>query len=190
MKQITKVYTKTGDKGTTGLIGGVRISKSHVRLEAYGSIDELNSFIGLLDSIVIDDHIKSTLTRIQSNLFTIGSYLATDQTNTPLSQFAKLKEGETEYIEKEIDTILDELPERHGFVLPGGCQSASMSHVCRTICRRAERRIIGLSEKANVGEDIISYVNRLSDFFFVLAKKLNFLEGKEEKTWETLADNK
>lgn len=184
MKQITKVYTKTGDKGTTSLIGGVRISKSDIRLEAYGTIDELNSFIGLLDSIVVDEHIKSTLTRIQSNLFNVGSYLATDQTHTPLYQSAKLKEGETEFIEKEIDTILGELPERHGFVLPGGCESASLSHVCRTICRRAERRMVELSEKAIVGDEIISYVNRLSDFFFVLAKKLNFIEGKEEKTWD------
>lgn len=181
--KITKVYTKTGDKGTTSLVGGVRISKSDDRLEAYGTVDELNSFLGLLDTQVTDEPIKEVITRIQSNLFNVGTHLATDQSQTPLYESAKLKEGEIEFLEQQIDQIMKELPERQGFVLPGGCHSAALAHVCRTICRRAERRAITLSEQAAISSEIIQYLNRLSDYLFVLAKKLNFIEGTAEKNW-------
>ncbi|MGN0280738.1 MAG: cob(I)yrinic acid a,c-diamide adenosyltransferase [Prevotella sp.] len=181
--KITKVYTKTGDSGMTSLVGGVRISKTDVRLEAYGSVDELNSFIGLLVTAVSDDRIQEVLCRIESNLFNVGTHLATDQSQTPLYESAKLPEGEVEFIEGEIDKILSELPEKLGFVLPGGGRAGALAHVCRTVCRRAERRVLALSEQATVGVDIIKYLNRLSDYFFVLAKKLNIIDGISEKTW-------
>lgn len=182
--KITKVYTKTGDEGNTSLVGGIRISKADVRLEAYGTVDELNSHIGLLDAYVTDETIDAVLTRIQSDLFIVGTHLATDQSQTPLYPSAILPEGEIEYIEKEIDKILAELPEKLGFVLPGGSISASQAHVCRTVSRRAERCVIRLSQEATVGKEILQFLNRLSDYFFVLAKKLNNIEGKSEKTWQ------
>lgn len=182
--KITKVYTKTGDEGNTSLVGGIRISKADVRLEAYGTVDELNSHIGLLDAYVTDETIDAVLTRIQSDLFIVGTHLATDQSQTPLYPSAILPEGEIEYIEKEIDKILAELPEKLGFVLPGGSISASQAHVCRTVSRRAERCVIRLSQETTVGKEILQFLNRLSDYFFVLAKKLNNIEGKSEKTWQ------
>ena len=181
--KITKVYTKTGDKGMTSLVGGVRISKADIRHEAYGTVDELNSNIGLLATEVRDEGILETLYRIQSNLFNVGTHLATDQDKTPLYESAKLCDGEVELIEGEIDKTLSELPETMGFVLPGGGRAGALAHVCRTVCRRAERRVLALSEKAAVGEEIIKYLNRLSDYFFVLAKKLNIIDGISEKTW-------
>ena len=181
--KITKVYTKAGDGGKTSLVGGIRISKTDVRLEAYGTGDELNSFIGLLCSSVNDNHVLEVLYRIQSNLFNVGTHLATDQSQTPLYESAKLPEGEVELVEKEIDNILSELPDKLGFVLPGGGRAGALAHVCRTVCRRAERRTLALAEQATVGTEIIQYLNRLSDYFFVLAKKLNIIDGIEEKIW-------
>ena len=181
--KITKVYTKTGDNGMTSLVGGIRISKCDDRLEAYGSVDELNSFIGLLAVEVTDEHIVSTLDRIQSVMFNVGTHLATDQAQTPLFDSAKLPEGEVALIEEEIDSILQELPEKMGFILPGGGRAGALCHVCRSVCRRAERRVLKLAEKATVGDEIIKYLNRLSDYFFVLAKKLNIIDGIEEKIW-------
>ena len=181
--KITKVYTKTGDKGTTSLVGGIRINKADVRLEAYGTVDELNSHIGLLSAYVKDETIDDVLTRIQSDLFIVGTHLATDQSQTPLYPSAILPENEVEFIENEIDKILSELPEKLGFVLPGGGHAGAMAHVCRSVCRRAERCIVGLSSNSIVGDEIIQYVNRLSDYFFVLAKKLNIIDNKAEKIW-------
>ncbi len=193
MKKITKVYTRTGDKGTTSLVGGVRISKTDVRLEAYGTIDELNAHLGLLIAMISitggeqntavtpslsDD--REMLIRIQKNLFTVGAHLATDQSQTPLYDYAKLPEGETELLEKTIDDINAMLPEKQGFVLPGGSMPAAQCHVCRTVCRRAERCIYTLAEVATVGTDIVKYVNRLSDYLFILSKKINFNMGTNE----------
>ncbi|MGN1228932.1 MAG: cob(I)yrinic acid a,c-diamide adenosyltransferase [Prevotella sp.] len=182
--KITKVYTKTGDEGTTSLVGGVRISKADIRIEAYGTVDELNSHIGLLSAYVTDESIDKVLTRIQSDLFIVGTHLATDQSNTPLYSSAILSEGEVEFVEKEIDSILSELPEKLGFVLPGGTICASQAHVCRTVSRRAERCVIRLAQEATVGKEIVQFLNRLSDYFFVLAKKMNKIEGKSEKIWQ------
>lgn len=179
--KITKVYTKTGDKGTTSLVGGIRIRKSSERIEAYGTVDELSSQLGLLAACLDDGREKDTVERVQNTLFNVCSYLATDTTQTPLYPSAKLGEGEIESVEAEIDEILAELPERQGFVLPGGTVAAAQAHVCRAVCRRAERRIVALSEKAPVSEDIMRYINRLSDYLFVLAKKLNSLAGRKEK---------
>ena len=182
--KITKVYTKTGDDGMTSLVGGIRIKKTDNRLEAYGTVDELNSHIGLLSAYVKDESIDAVLTRIQSDLFIVGTHLATDQRQTPLYPSAILPEGEVEFVEGEIDKILSELPEKLGFVLPGGSIAASHAHVCRTVCRRAERCVLRLSQEATVGDEILHFLNRLSDYFFVLAKKMNNIDGNSEKIWQ------
>ena len=183
--KITKVYTRRGDKGMTDLVGGVRISKTDVRLEAYGTVDELSSHLGLLVAMMsATDENRPLLLRIQSNLFNIGTHLATDQSQTPLYSSARLAEGETELLERRIDEMNALLPEPQGFILPGGTAAAAQCHVCRTVCRRAERCIDALAEKAIVGQDIIEYVNRLSDYLFVLAKIINFNAGQQEIIWQ------
>ena len=183
--KITKVYTRRGDKGMTDLVGGIRISKTDIRLEAYGTIDELSSHLGLLIAMMHDEEEeRQTLLRIQSNLFNIGTHLATDQSQTPLYASARLPEGETRFLEQRIDAINALLPEPQGFVLPGGTTAAAQCHVCRTVCRRAERCIDALAEKATLGADIIEYVNRLSDYLFVLAKIINFNAHHDEIIWQ------
>ena len=183
--KITTVYTRRGDQGMTDLVGGVRIKKSNIRLEAYGAIDELSSHLGLLLTMMApDDDDRSLVIRIQNDLFNIGTHLATDQSQTLLYDSARLPEGETERLEQAIDRINDLLPGFQGFVLPGGTQAAAQCHVCRTVCRRAERRIDSLMETAVVGDDIVKFINRLSDYLFVLAKKINFNAGQDEIIWQ------
>lgn len=182
--KITKVYTKTGDKGETSIIGGIRVKKSCERLEAYGTVDELSSHLGLLASMLPDGEDKDLIIRIQNNLFSVCSNLATDQSQTPLYDSAKLQDGEIEILEHEVDEIMNLLPERQGFILPGGTQAAAQAHVCRTVCRRAERRIVALSEVAQISPETQQYINRLSDYLFVLAKKINFNAGVSEIIWQ------
>lgn len=184
--KITKVYTRGGDKGQTSLVGGQRVSKASTRLEAYGTVDELSSHLGLLAALLPegDDHVM--IERIQNCLFNLCTNLATNQDETPLYPSAHLPEGEIALLEREVDTIMALLPERQGFILPGGTKAAAQAHVCRTVCRRAERRIVALSEEATVSPEVQQYVNRLSDYLFVLAKKLNFIAGKSEKTWQNV----
>lgn len=183
--KMTKIYTRTGDKGMTSLVGGIRIKKSDIRLEAYGTVDELCSHIGLLVAqLPQDDDDRELLLRTQSNLFIVGSHLATDQSKTPLYPSAILPEGETERLERRVDEILTLLPEPQGFILPGGTVAAAQCHVCRTVCRRAERRIDALADVAQVGTEIIQFVNRLSDYLFVLAKKINFNAQQQEIIWQ------
>ena len=185
--KITKVYTRGGDKGQTSLVGGQRVSKASTRLEAYGTVDELSSHLGLLAAMLPEDgHEQEMVIRIQNCLFNVCTNLATDQTQTPLYPSAHLPEGEIALLEHEVDSIMKELPERQGFILPGGTQQAAQAHVCRTVCRRAERRIVALAEETIVSPEVQQYVNRLSDYLFVLAKKLNFLQGKSEKTWQNV----
>lgn len=181
--KLTTIYTRSGDQGKTSLVGGQRVSKSCARLEAYGTVDELSSHLGLLAALLPAGHEQELLFRIQNTLFNVGTNLATDQEQTPLPPSAYLPEDEIKMLEKEIDAAMQPLPERQGFILPGGTREAAQAHICRTVCRRAERRIITLSEETVVSPEIIQYVNRLSDYLFVLAKKLNFLVGKSEKTW-------
>ena len=182
--KITKVYTRTGDKGTTSLVGGVRISKSSPRLEAYGTVDELSAHLGLLVSMLPEGTNRQNLIRIQNNLFNVCTHLATDQSQTPLYPSAFLAEGEIEFLEEEIDRMMSLLPERQGFILPGGTTAAAQAHVARTVCRRAERRIATLAENEKVGDDIQKYINRLSDFLFVIAKIINFNSGQSEIIWQ------
>ena len=182
--KITKVYTRRGDHGMTDLVGGVRISKTHPRLEAYGTVDELSSHLGLLVALMEDGEERRQVLRIQNNLFNVGTHLATDQSQTPLYPSARLPEGETEHLENEIDRMLSEMPQGQGFILPGGTQAAAQCHVCRTVCRRAERCIDILMEEAIVGLEVATYINRLSDYLFVLAKKINFNAGESEIIWQ------
>ena len=182
--KITKVYTRRGDKGQTSLVGGLRVSKASTRLESYGTVDELNAHLGLLAAMLPDGHEKTMVQHIQNNLFNVCTNLATDQDHGELYPSAYLPEGAIKELEQEVDSIQHELPERQGFILPGGTQSAAQAHVCRTVCRRAERRIVALAETATVTPEVQQYVNRLSDYLFVLAKKLNFIAGKSEKLWE------
>ena len=184
--KITKVYTKTGDKGETSIIGGIRVKKSCERLEAYGTVDELSSHLGLLASMLPDGEEKDLIIRIQNNLFNVCSNLATDQSQTPLYDSARLPDGEIEVLEQEVDKIMNLLPERQGFILPGGTQAAAQAHVCRTVCRRAERRIVALSEVAQISPETQQYINRLSDYLFVLAKKINFNAGVSEIIWQNV----
>ena len=184
--KITKVYTRRGDQGMTSLVGGQRVKKSSIRLEAYGTVDELSAHLGLLATMLPEGHEYDMVERIQNCLFNVCTNLATDQSQTPLYPSALLPEGEIELMEKEVDTVTQLLPEKQGFILSGGTPAAAQAHVCRTVCRRAERRIVALSEEAVVSPEILQYVNRLSDYLFVLAKKLNFIEGKSEKVWQNV----
>ena len=167
--KITKVYTRGGDMGKTSLVGGQRVSKASERLEAYGTVDELSSHLGLLVSLLPDGDDKAMIMRIQNCLFNVCTNLATDQDQTVLSPSAYLL-----------------LPEKQGFVLPGGTREAAQAHVCRTVCRRAERRIVALSEVAKISPEILQYVNRLSDYLFVLAKKINFNANQSEIVWQNV----
>ena len=182
--KITRVYTRTGDKGTTSLVGGVRISKSDVRLEAYGTVDELSAHLGLLAAMMPENSDRDTIVRIQNTLFNVGTHLATDQRQTPLYSSAHLPDGEVSFLEQEIDRLMGLLPERQGFILPSGTPAAAQAHVARTVCRRAERRIAALAETAVVGDEVQQYVNRLSDYLFVLAKIINFNSGQSEIIWK------
>jgi cob(I)alamin adenosyltransferase len=182
--KITKVYTRGGDKGKTSLVGGQRVSKACIRLEAYGTIDELSAHLGLLAAELPEGHEQMMVERIQNCLFNVCTNLATDQSRTPLYPSAHLPDGEIALLEQEVDTIMHELPDAQGFILPGGTREAAQAHVCRTVCRRAERRIVALSEEADVSPEVQQYINRLSDYLFVLAKKLNFIAGKQEKIWQ------
>lgn len=182
--KITKVYTRHGDKGMTDLVGGERVSKASRRLEAYGTVDELNSHLGLLAAMIGEGDDQGAVTRIQSTLFNVCTNLATDQSTTPLYPSAHVDPKETEFLEHQVDDIQALLPERHGFILPGGSMAAAQCHVCRTVCRRAERCIVALGEVAQISPEVLQYVNRLSDYLFVLAKKINFSKGISEKIWE------
>ena len=172
--------------GKTSLVGGQRVSKASVRLEAYGTVDELNSHLGLLAAMMADGEDKEFIIHIQNCLFNVCTNLATDQEQTPLYPSAHLPEGEIELIEQKVDEIMQLLPERQGFILPGGTKEAAQAHVCRTVCRRAERRIVALAEVAQITPSVLQYVNRLSDYLFVLAKKINFNAHHSEIVWQNV----
>ena len=178
------VYTKTGDKGTTSLVGGSRVPKTHIRLEAYGTIDELNSHLGWLNTYLLDEADRDFILSIQHKLFSIGSHLATDQEKTQLKAASILTPEDVERIEREIDKLDEQLPELCAFIIPGGSRGAAVCHVCRTICRRAERRILTLSETCTISPEVLAFVNRLSDYLFVLSRKMNFDEQNNEIFWD------
>ena len=179
------IYTRTGDQGQTSLVGGQRVSKTCARLESYGTIDELCSHIGLLITYCASEHDIQFLTDIQGQLFVVGGYLATDNTQKDVRPGNIVTEDMVTGLEQEIDAINATLPPFRCFILPGGCRAAAQCHVCRTVCRRAERRILTLVEEgAEVAPLVISYVNRLSDYLFVLARKLNIDEKHTENIWQ------
>jgi cob(I)alamin adenosyltransferase len=177
-----KIYTKTGDKGTTSLIGGTKVLKSHERIEAYGTVDELNSYIGLCRDLVTDTSSKDTLQEIQDRLFTIGSSLACDPEKESKLKIPDLKESDVEFLENEIDSMNGSLPEMKNFILPGGHPTISHIHIARCICRRAERRTIELIDNAE--PVVIKYLNRLSDYLFVLSRFIGKNLGAQEIPWK------
>jgi cob(I)alamin adenosyltransferase len=175
-----KIYTKTGDKGQTSLIGGVRVPKHHIRIEAYGTLDELNSYMGYVHSC-LTGHSRLVLQEIQDRLFTIGSHLASDPKSKMI--VPDVHQKDIDLLENEIDKMNEALPPLKNFILPGGSRDVSVIHVARCVCRRAERLITQLSEEHTVDALILQYINRLSDYLFVLARKLALDTGVEESVW-------
>lgn len=178
-----KIYTRTGDDGTTGLIGGSRVKKYNIRLEAYGTVDELNSYIGVVRSLQFDEHADAVLERIQHKLFVIGANLASEESLQLIKQQLPCGKADIELLEKEMDDMIAILPPLNNFILPGGCQASSFCHVARTVCRRAERGIVELSENAAVDSNLIKYINRLSDYLFVLSRKISMDQKAAEILW-------
>jgi cob(I)alamin adenosyltransferase len=180
-----KIYTKTGDNGTTSLIGGTKVPKSHLRIEAYGTIDELNSHIGLCKDLLTDEAGKKILLEVQDRLFTIGSSLACDPIKEPKMRIPDLKEPDVELLEKEMDRMDESIRPMKNFILPGGHTTLSQLHIARCVCRRAERCCVRLElESLEVEEIIIKYLNRLSDYLFVLSRYSGHQLKVEEIPWK------
>ena len=179
-----KIYTKTGDQGMTSLIGGSRVAKNSVRLEAYGTIDELNSHIGMIRSFAIGEQIVNELIVIQAHLFELGGNLATDSILSNVKLTLGVKEEDILFLEEAIDRMDAAVPPLKYFLLPGGSQVVSFCHIARTVCRRAERRILDLSTETAVDDLLVKYVNRLSDYLFILSRKISHDLGVEEVKWE------
>jgi cob(I)alamin adenosyltransferase len=184
-----KIYTKTGDKGTTALFGGTRVPKHDLRIESYGTVDELNSYIGLIRDQNIDSKTIESLLKIQNELFTLGAMLATPPEKEVLKNgkqrlnIPKISILSIEYLENEIDTMNLELPPMTNFILPGGNQTVSFCHIARCVCRRAERLATALNENEVLNPDVLTYLNRLSDYLFVLARKLTKDLSAKEIAW-------
>jgi len=184
-----KVYTKTGDTGTTALFGGTRVPKHHIRIESYGTVDELNSHIGLIRDQEINQLYKNVLIEIQDRLFTVGAILATPPEKEILKSGEKrlqnlgITESDIEFLEKEIDSMEESLPQMTHFVLPGGHTTVSYCHIARCVCRRAERLAVHLNDIEPTDELVIKYLNRLSDYLFVLARKLSYDLKADEVQW-------
>ena len=179
---MSKIYTKTGDKGTTSLVGGTRLDKDHIKIEAYGTVDELNSWMGVIADFEENKDRKNVLKEIQDRLFTIGADLASEP------EFKKktlpiLYDSDVELLEKQMDEMNDAMSPIRNFILPGGHQLVSFTHVARTVCRRAERKVISLSKIEETNPKIVIYLNRLSDFLFVLSRKITSELGIEEVKW-------
>ncbi|MBK8290797.1 MAG: cob(I)yrinic acid a,c-diamide adenosyltransferase [Flammeovirgaceae bacterium] len=178
-----KIYTKTGDEGTTSLFGGKRVSKADLRIDAYGTIDELNSWIGVMRDQPVNQSRLELLAEIQDRLFTIGSILATEPDNKKV-KIPALVETDIELLEKQMDVMDAQLPAMRHFVLPGGHSSVSFGHVARTVCRRAERLVIALNQIEKVDPLVIKYLNRLSDFLFMLCRSMAFELKAPETPWQ------
>lgn len=178
-----KIYTKTGDKGQTSLIGGTRIPKFDIRIEAYGTVDELNSYIGLIRDQAMEEHVREILIEIQDRLFTIGSLLAADPVKNKMA-LPQIAESDIKLLEEEMDAMDKQLPEMKSFVLPGGHTTVSFCHIARCVCRRAERCVLKLNEQEPLNELIYKYLNRLSDYLFVLSRKLTMDLKATETPWK------
>lgn len=179
-----KIYTKTGDKGATSLIGGTRVSKNHIRIESYGTVDELNSFIGMVADMAGNEKIVAWLREIQDRLFTIGSVLATSPEKEVKMKLPDVHDADVQWLEQRIDEMNEILPEMRSFILPGGHLAASTAHVARCVCRRAERICVAMQEtNEEVPGLVLRYLNRLSDFLFVLARYIVHIHNAEEIPW-------
>ena len=178
-----KVYTKTGDKGTTSLLGGLRVSKADLRISAYGTVDELNSYMGLLRDQRVNDERKPHIIQIQNHLFSIGSLLAAEP-GKKLDYLPELQEDDITVLENEMDKMNELLPEMRNFVLPGGDQAVSFCHIARCVCRRAEREVVALSQHQEVPAKVIIFLNRLSDYLFVLSRMMTKELNAEEIIWK------
>jgi cob(I)alamin adenosyltransferase len=180
-----KIYTKTGDKGNTSLIGGTKVPKSDVRIETYGTVDELNSWIGLINDQLSGEEFRPVLKEVQDRLFTIGSSLATDADKAPKMKLPDLKASDIEFLEKKIDEMTAQLPPMKSFILPGGHVAVSSIHITRCVCRRAERLAVGMQQhELFVDQQVIQYLNRLSDYLFTLARYAAQKLGAEEIPWK------
>lgn len=180
-----KIYTKTGDAGKTSLIGGTKVFKNNPRIESYGTVDELNSYIGLVSDFTNDDHARNILKEIQDRLFTIGSELACDPHKQTKVSIPDLHESDVELLENEMDKMDEELPVMKNFILPGGLPAVSFTHIARCVCRRAERCCVNLKENGEkVNDLIIKYLNRLSDYLFTLARYTGMKNNAPEIVWK------
>ncbi|MAZ93435.1 MAG: cob(I)yrinic acid a,c-diamide adenosyltransferase [Bacteroidales bacterium] len=177
-----KIYTKTGDKGMTALIGGQRVPKHHIRIECYGTIDELSSWVGLIRDQDISESIKEVLFEIQDRLFTIESLLASDSKNE--FNLPGLDESDVKLLEKQIDHMNENLPNLSSFIISGGHTIVSYSHIARTVCRRAERLVLRLSEEYDIDNLVLVYLNRLSDYLFILSRRIGHDLGVSENLWK------
>ncbi|MCW3108032.1 MAG: cob(I)yrinic acid a,c-diamide adenosyltransferase [Segetibacter sp.] len=181
----TKIYTKTGDQGKTSLIGGTKVPKSDIRIDSYGTVDELNSFIGLVSDHLADHSLKTVLKEIQDRLFTIGSSLACDPEKEALMKIPDLKEEDIKLLENEMDKMNEVLPAMKNFILPGGHVAVSTAHISRCVCRRAERLCVNLQQTGSfIDPLVIKYLNRLSDYLFVLARYIGHNLNIEEIVWK------
>ncbi len=181
-----KIYTKTGDKGTTSLVGGKRIEKDNIRIEAYGTVDELNSNIGMLRNFKLQNEDAEMINIIQNKLFCIGSFLATPDQKAHeelSSKIRKISEEDINKLEKAIDEICENLPAQKGFILPTGCEITCWCNISRTVCRRTERRIVSLASNEFVDENILLYINRLSDYLFTLGRKYSIVNKIDDFLW-------
>jgi cob(I)alamin adenosyltransferase len=180
-----KIYTKAGDQGKTSLIGGTRVPKSHIRIETYGTVDELNSFIGLLNDLVVDTKINADLKEIQDRLFTVGSSLACDPEKESALRIPDLKEEDILRLENAMDAMNEVLAPMKSFIIPGGHQAISTAHIARCVCRRAERWCVNMQEEDLFVETlVIKYLNRLSDYLFTLARYIGHLNGVADLPWK------
>lgn len=184
MTKKNRIYTKTGDDGTTGLVGGTRVNKYDLRLDAYGTVDELNAAVGVIRSYDIPAELKEKLEEVQNKLFNIGSRLASDEKGDSFTSGLTISPEHLNFLERSIDEMEEDLPELTRFILPGGDLASAQCHVARTICRRAERRILEFSLHSRVDTGTLHYMNRLSDFLFVMARKLTALSGVDDKPWK------
>ena len=190
-----KIYTKTGDEGTTALFGGTRVKKYNLRIDSYGTVDELNAYIGLIKDQNIEDATKDSLLKIQNELFTLGAMLATPPEKETLKSgkerlnIPKVNNNSIQFLENEIDAMDSELPQMTHFILPGGHQAVSFCHVARCVCRRAERLCVELNDEETINSDILKYLNRLSDYLFVLARMLSKQLQVDEIKWIPTKNN-
>ena len=180
---MAKIYTRRGDDGSTGLFGGPRVRKDDLRVSAYGDVDELNSALGVAREEVPEGDLRALIDVLQSELFTLGAQLATPDPEAAPKEVPRITSQQVERLEREIDRLTEQLPPMKNFILPGGSRAGAALHLCRTVCRRAERKLVELAESAPVPQEVLAYMNRLSDLLFVMARAANLRAGGREIPW-------